>query len=366
MTEVLLKELSNSDIDWMTATGRQEEITAGAVLIQPGKPVDALYIVLDGTLTVTVSHSESDPLALAFSALEGRETLEREIAKLPRGEMVGEVCFLDSRSPSTTVKALEKTLVLSIPRQQLATKLQQDMSFAAHFYRASAILLSSRLRYAIATLGHRKFSPGSPLREVLFIFGELSDSDIDWMIATGCPVKIPKGTVLIHAGRPVDGLYILLDGTMKVCVSEEDHNPLTLAFAALGDGETSGREIARLLRGDIVGEMPFVDDYPPATTVRAAEDSLVLMIPRQQLAVKLQQDVVFTSHFYRVIAILLSDRLQQIAGQFGYGRRVYSEKQALDEAIEYEDEIEPNILDGVSLAGARFDWMLRRLRVKGA
>ncbi len=81
MTEVLLKELSNSDIDWMTATGRQEEITAGAVLIQPGKPVDALYIVLDGTLTVTVSQSESDPLALAFSALEGRETLEREIAK---------------------------------------------------------------------------------------------------------------------------------------------------------------------------------------------------------------------------------------------------------------------------------------------
>lgn len=365
MTEVLLKEFSNSDIDWMIATGRQEEITAGAVLIQPGRPIDALYIVLDGTLTVAVPQAESDPLALAFSALEGRETSEREIARLSSGEMVGEVCFVDSRAPSTTVKTLEKTLVLSIPREQLATKLQQDMTFAAHFYRAIAILLSGRLRYLVSQLGHRRFSQSSPLREVLFVFGELSDSDIDWMIATGCLVKIPAGTVLIHAGRPVDGLYILLDGTMTVFVSEEEHNPLTLAFAALGDGETSGREIARLLRGDIVGEMPFVDDYPPATTVKAREDSLVLMIPRQQLVVKLQQDVVFTSHFYRVMAILLADRLQKIAGQLGYGRRIYSQDQALDEAIEYEDELDPNILDHVSLAGARFDWMLRRLRVKG-
>jgi bacteriocin-type transport-associated protein len=359
--------LSNSDIDWMTTTGRQEEITAGAVLIQPGRTIDELYIVLDGTLAVAVpSQAEGDPLALAFSALEGRETSEREIARLSSGEIVGEACFLGARPPSTTVKALEKTLVLSIPRQQLAKKLQQDMSFAAHFYRVLAILLSGRLRDMVSHLGHRRFSQGSPLREVLFVFGELSDSDIDWMIATGRPVKIPKGTVLIHAGRPVDGMYILLDGTMTVYVSEQDHNPLALAFAALGDGETSGRQIGRLLRGDIVGEMPFVDDYPPATTVKAREDSLVLMIPRQQLAVKLQQDVVFTSHFYRVIAIMLSDRLRQIAGQLGYGRRFYDAEQALDEAIEYEDELDLNILDHVDLARARFDWMLRRLRVKSA
>ncbi len=37
MTEVLLKELSTSDIDWMIATGRQREIAAGTVLLQEGK-----------------------------------------------------------------------------------------------------------------------------------------------------------------------------------------------------------------------------------------------------------------------------------------------------------------------------------------
>ncbi|BAU12371.1 cyclic nucleotide-binding protein [Leptolyngbya sp. NIES-3755] len=41
MAEVLLKELSNSDIDWLLATGRREEIAAGTVLLRQGEPVDA-------------------------------------------------------------------------------------------------------------------------------------------------------------------------------------------------------------------------------------------------------------------------------------------------------------------------------------
>jgi bacteriocin-type transport-associated protein len=366
MADVLLKELSNNDINWLIATGRREEIAAGEVLIQQGNPIDHLYIVLDGSLTVTVPQSESDPLALAFSVLEGRETSEREIARLSSGEVVGEVSLWNSDSPSTTVRTYEKSLVLSIPQKQLATKLQEDVNFAAHFYRAIAILLSDRLRYMVSQLGYSRFAQTSPLRQVLSIFGELSDSDIDWMIATGNRQEIPLGTVLIREGRPVDGLYIILEGTMSVAVTEEDHNPLTLVFAALDGDEPSGREIARLLRGDMVGEMPFVDEHLPATTVKALENSLVLMIPQQQLAVKLQQDVVFASHFYRTIAILLSDRLQDLASRLGYGRRVYDESQTLDEDAQYEDELDLNVLDHLALAGARFDWMVRRLRVKGA
>jgi bacteriocin-type transport-associated protein len=367
MTEVLLQELSNSDINWMIATGRREEVPAGDILIQQGQPIDTLYVVLDGTLIAAISQSESDPLALAFAALEGRETAEREIARLSSGELVGEVCLLGTRPSFTTVRALEKTLVLSIPQQQLTKKLRQDVNFAAHFYRASAILLSERLRHMVSQLGHSRFSQGSLLREVLFVFGELSDSDIDWMVATGHREKVPAGKVLINRGRPVDGLYILLNGTMTVSVSDEGYNPLTLVFAALGADDTdSDREIARLLRGDMVGEMPFVDDRPPDTTIKAFEDSLVLMIPRQQLALKLQQDVVFASHFYRVIAILLSNRLRDMISRLGYGRRTYDNGQALTEDSEYEDEIEPNVLDTVSLAGARFDWMLKRLRVREA
>jgi hypothetical protein len=36
----LLGELVDEDIDWMISTGRREEVTAGTVLIQEGRPID--------------------------------------------------------------------------------------------------------------------------------------------------------------------------------------------------------------------------------------------------------------------------------------------------------------------------------------
>ncbi len=152
MTEVLLKELSNSDINWMSATGHRQEIAAGTVLVQEGQAADTLHIVLDGTLTVTVSQSDNNPLSRAFAAMEGGETSGREIARLSSGEIVGEIPFLGTRPTATSVKAIEKSLVMSIPQQQLAAKLQQDVGFASRFYRAIAILLSDRLQSLVNQL----------------------------------------------------------------------------------------------------------------------------------------------------------------------------------------------------------------------
>lgn len=362
MTEVLLKELSPSDIDWLVATGHRQEIAADTILIREGQKGDRLHILLEGTLTVTVSQADSNPLAKAFAALEGGETASREIARLTSGEVVGEIPLISVRPTATTVKAVEKSLVLSIPQQQLAAKLEQDVSFASRFYRAIAILLSDRLQSLVHQLSHSKRDRSQSIRDVLFILAELHDSDIDWLMATGKQQKIAADTVLIREQSPVDALYILLDGILALSVAEDMHNPLARAFAALDDGNASGREIARLYKGEIVGEAPFIDSRLPATTVKAIADSLVLSISRQQLAVKLQQDTGFASRFYRVIVTLLSNRLQGMLGQLGYGRRVYSKGQPLDEKVEYEDELEPSFLDRMALAGTRFNWMLGNLK----
>jgi bacteriocin-type transport-associated protein len=364
MTEVLLKELSNSDIDWMIATGRQREIAAGTILIQEGKPADSLHILLEGILTVTVSQPSNNPLARAFAAIEASETTRREIARLTSGEVIGEIPFVGNRPSATTVKAIEKSLVMSIPQQQLATKLQQDVDFASRFYRAIAIMLSDRLQSIINQLNRSNLAQGQPLRDVLCILGEMNDSDIDWMMATGNSQKIPANRILIHEQRPVDALYIILSGTMSVSISQDERNPLARAFAAIEGGEISGREIARLSKGEIIGETPFIDARLPSATVKALEDTFVLSISRQQLAAKLQQDIGFASRFYRVIATLLSNRLQGMLSHLGYGRRIYTKGQPLDENIEYEDELDSNVLDRMALAGKRFDWMQGHLKVR--
>jgi bacteriocin-type transport-associated protein len=168
----------------------------------------------------------------------------------------------------------------------------------------------------------------------------LNDSDVDWMVAAATKQEVAAGATLIHEGQAVDAVYLVLDGQLLVSVK------------ALGD-----REVARLRCGDIVGEMSFVDARPPSASVRALEKSWVLAIPRSRLNTKLTQDVAFSARFYRAIAVFLSDRLRGTMGFLGYGP-----DQPLDEASTYADELSPDTLDNLSLAGARFERLQRRLR----
>lgn len=135
----LLGQLDDDDIDWMVATGRREEVVAGTVLIEEGKTINTLHILLEGTLAVSVS------------ALQGKT-----IARLTSGAVVGEMSFADARPPSATVQAVEDSLVLSIPRDELEEKLHKDQGFASRFYRAIAIFLSTRLRGTVRYLGYAK------------------------------------------------------------------------------------------------------------------------------------------------------------------------------------------------------------------
>ncbi|MBD2679330.1 MULTISPECIES: cyclic nucleotide-binding domain-containing protein [Nostoc] len=362
MTEVLLKELTKSDIDWMIATGHRREIAAGSLLIPEEKITDSLHILLDGILTVNISQPDNNPLTRAFAAIEGNE-LGREIARLSSGEVVGEIPLLNIPFINTTIQAVEKSLVMSIPQEKLAAKLEQDVSFASRFYRAIAIMFCDRIQSAINQLGRNKIAQGQPIRDVLFVLGELHDGDIDWMMSSGTLQKISANTVLFHERSPVDALYILLDGTMSLSISLDERNPLARAFAAIEEREISGREIARLSKGEIIGETPFIDGRLPFATVKTIKDSILLSIERQKIAAKLQQDLGFASRFYRAIATLLSHRLQGILSQLGYSRRVYSKGLPLGENVEYEDELNSNVLDSVALACKRFDWMLGQFKV---
>ncbi len=131
----ILGQLSDADMDWIGSVGGKKLLSPGDVLIKQGEPIDAVYIVLEGNLSVR-THGDS------------------EIARLGSGEIVGEMSFIDTRPPLATVVALDISRVLSISRDALIDKLEHDSTFAAHFYRALAIFLSSRLRDTVGMLGY--------------------------------------------------------------------------------------------------------------------------------------------------------------------------------------------------------------------
>jgi|SRR5579871_186238 len=182
------------------------------------------------------------------------------------------------------------------------------------------------------------------MRKALLFLGILNDADIEWLIATGAKQHLNPGEVLIQEGRPATSVFLVLEGLLSV-VTEAAGN----------------QEIATLRSGEIVGEMSFVDSRPPSATVRAAEPSSLLVIPKSSLEQRLSQDAPFAARFYRAIAVFLSDRLRSTVGLLGYGSAQITGEQANG-----ADEIDPAVLDNVSLAGSRFDFLQRRLRALGS
>lgn len=183
------------------------------------------------------------------------------------------------------------------------------------------------------------------MRKVLFLFGQLNDDDVEWMLTKGSRRFVPAGGTLIQQGVPVDAVFILLEGRLGVWLQGRNGPE---------------REIARLNAGEIVGEMSFVDARPPSATVRAVEDSTVFTLSKPLLNAKLVSDQGFAARFYRALAIYLSTTVRErhrALGGAGTGEVVKEEEE--DEA----DELDPTVLDGVYLAGERFDRMVKRVMV---
>jgi bacteriocin-type transport-associated protein len=176
------------------------------------------------------------------------------------------------------------------------------------------------------------------MRKVLFILGQLSDDDVEWLSKAGQRQRIPAGTTLITEGKAIDSMYILLDGRMAVSLK--------------GIGT-----VATLATGEVMGEMSLIDSRPPSASVSAESDSVVFAISRAALNGKLESDISFAARFYKAIATFLSDRLRGTVQRLGYGDKGVS----LDEDTELDGELDLNVLDNVHLAGARFERMLKKL-----
>jgi len=123
-------QLTDADVTRLASLGRRERTPAGTGLIREGGPVETLYIVLDGELTVT----------------QGKE--RHTIARLSAGEVVGEMSFIDARPPSATVSAATDVVLYAVAKSALQREIEQNVAFAARFYKAIATFLSDRVRKA--------------------------------------------------------------------------------------------------------------------------------------------------------------------------------------------------------------------------
>ena len=174
------------------------------------------------------------------------------------------------------------------------------------------------------------------MRKVLYILSKLTDEDVDWIAATGRRTDHALGDILIKQGAEIGSLMFVLDG--KVSVEVE------------GVGQ-----IASLGSGEVLGEMSLVDESLPSAGVIVVEPAKVLHLDRNVLNIKLNGDPAFAARLYRAIAMFLSVRMRSTVQRLGYGKAVVTSDDQLD------DELDLAMLENITIAGSRFDRMIKRL-----
>jgi len=98
------------------------------------------------------------------------------------------------------------------------------------------------------------------------LFASLSEEPLRMLTTVVTRRSVTRGTIIMAAGDPVDSLYIVLSGRLKVMMSDADGKEVILSI--LGPGE-------------FFGEMGLIDEAPRSASVVAIEPCELLAINRR-------------------------------------------------------------------------------------
>jgi CRP/FNR family transcriptional regulator, cyclic AMP receptor protein len=121
-------DFSDDDINWAIEVGNLRRVSAGDSIIVEGEPVHELFVILKGAFQVV-----------------SRQLRQTTAGRLGPGEIVGEMSYINKRLPISSVRALEDSAVLCIPRTALTEKIAADTGFEARFHRVVSEFTAARL-----------------------------------------------------------------------------------------------------------------------------------------------------------------------------------------------------------------------------
>jgi CRP-like cAMP-binding protein len=199
-------------------------LEAGQVLFYEGDPGDALYVIVEGEVSV---------------AAEGPPRVE--MARLGPGSFIGEVALMTDQPRSATVSATVPTELLRIDRVTMS-----------HVLSAHGDVLRAVLRFVRDRLVDR-WMRTSPL------FRPFSAEERAALADKFNFLEIDAGTKMIAMGSRPDGLYIILAGR----------------FAVIRANAT----LATLGAGDLIGETALLSGGTIKSDVVAINKGLALCLP---------------------------------------------------------------------------------------
>lgn len=140
------------------------------------------------------------------------------------------------------------------------------------------------------------------------MFSGLHEAALEPIVRVAMMRKAPRGSTVVMAGDRTDFVYLILSGSLKVQVCDEDGREVILTL--LGPGE-------------LFGEMGVLDDNPRSATVVAAQTSELIVISKQDFKRVLQDNFDVCLYIMRnlVHRLRIADRkIETLALMDVYGR----------------------------------------------
>jgi len=133
----------------------------------------------------------------------------------------------------------------------------------------------------------------TPLLKQLPFFADLPNDLLEQVVSTGQTRTFSAGEFVFHKGDPPDGLYVLLEGKMRVFLTDEQ-----------GQHDV---ELATLSGGSLFGEMALLDGEPRSANVACLESSRCLWLAREEFLQLLRSSS-------RLLETLLADLSRRVRG----------------------------------------------------
>jgi CRP-like cAMP-binding protein len=110
----LLKNLSPEQLSRIASVAKETKVGPGKVILSPDKTLDALYVVLDGGVSIS------------------RDNIELHIAR--QSEVLGAWALFDPEPMNVTAKAVEDTRLLRIGRDDFYDLLADNSEITASIF----------------------------------------------------------------------------------------------------------------------------------------------------------------------------------------------------------------------------------------
>jgi CRP-like cAMP-binding protein len=268
----LLEGIPETELADLARVLRRRELPAGEVLWREGDEASAMYLIVDGRVTVSLR-------------LPGNRDVA--VNTLGPGEVLGEIPLLDGGRHSATTRVMEPASVLSLSHADFAALVSRSHPTAFTLKRRIAGVACARLRLQVATLAQLlgddardapdpgdapalaelEFCgpPDSKYIRRLATFRAFDSLALWGFLTAGRYARCPPGSTLVAEGTVSNACYLTINGAVEKVIASGGRR---IRVGLAGPGQAFGYE-------------SLIDGGPSPVTATTRERALLLVLPQE-------------------------------------------------------------------------------------